>query len=363
MNRNLENNPRKTLLVINYAMDSNNGIFSHQIEVVRRLSNSLEKVVVITNSYNINEPLPHNVEVFKVNWVANKNLINVFRYLSALRRAVNNIDNLIIFSHMTEVQSAVISIWTYIKKIPHYLWYAHASKSLPLRICHVFLDSIITSTPGSCPFSDSKVIAIGQGVDETIFGNRKRNHPVTRDSIKAITIGRLDPSKKLETLISLTCDSDFSKNFSKLTIIGKASLGNENYEQSLKNAYKSFVNLGKLEFLGSVTRDRLPEYLDSSDLFIHAFEGSLDKTLVEATMCRVPVITCNLEYQREFGSWSSGLQDTQHSSLISELQHYLSLNPINIIDIVEKRGIRAAQSHSLEHWTNSLVRIICGGEA
>ena len=353
---------RKSLLIMNYAMNSSDPVFAHQIEVVRRLSSYFPKITVITNSYNSDELLPANVNVLQVDWKINKDLSNAIRFLAAFNAARRELGNYVIFSHMTEVQSALISFWTFVNRVPHFLWYAHTSKSFALRICHKFLNSIITSTAGSCPYSDSHIVPIGQGIDETVFGRASKSSFKTKESFDAITVGRIDPSKNLEKLIFLTCESDFSQTFSKLTIIGKASPGNEAYERDLRSKFERYIEIGKLEFLGSVDRKSLPKYLEASDLFIHAFEGSLDKTLVEATMLNVPVISSNLEYQREFGAWSKDSTTKLAFRLAEEVKSFLTLNSRQIKGIVETRAHLAKERHSLGQWVSSLVTLLSGGE-
>ncbi len=64
--------------------------------------------------------------------------------------------------------------------------------------------------------------------------------------------------------------------------------------------------------------------LQTYDCFIHSFQGSLDKTIVEATFLGLPVITINNEYRNIFGSWNL-TNKGMNNSLKDEAQLLLNL--------------------------------------
>jgi hypothetical protein len=91
--------------------------------------------------------------------------------------------------------------------------------------------------------------------------------------------------------------------------------------------------------------------LSSFDFFIHAFEGSLDKTLIEATLSGIPVITSNLEYSKDFGSWTG-------ATTLNLVDEYLAITTLTDFEIsreLERRYAVAASKHSLTQWTDRLV--------
>jgi hypothetical protein len=101
----------------------------------------------------------------------------------------------------------------------------------------------------------------------------------------------------------------------------------------------------------------LPEILQTYDCFIHSFQGSLDKTIVEATFSGLPVITINNEYRKTFGSWN--LIDTgMNNSLKDEAQLLLNLDFDKRQSEVNRRYEVALEQHELTGWIDRLVSIL-----
>ena len=88
--------------------------------------------------------------------------------------------------------------------------------------------------------------------------------------------------------------------------------------------------------------------------FFHAYIGSLDKTLIESTMCRVPVITINPEYLEIFGTWSN----LDEITLVDEYTAMRKLTQVELKAELNRRVELAVQNHSLEHWINLLMEIL-----
>lgn len=346
----------KFLLVINYAMDSSHPIFAHQIEVVRRLASYFEGIHVITNSLSEKEILPKNVHVHVADWRNDSNLRNATRFMILFYTVARRLQKFAIFSHMTEVQSFLIAPFVWLKSIPHFLWYAHKSNSPYLRFAYPFLSGVITSTSGSCPIKSRKVSLIGQGVDETIFLRQDFLIYSPKQKLRAISIGRIDPSKRIEEIIENTVVGKFSNSFDSLTLIGSSSLENKSYEQSLIDSYAAYTSRGLISFEGKVKRDELPNCMDRSDVFVHAFFGSLDKTLVEATLYGLPVITSNMEYLKEFGSWTPNWKSG--TTLSHQVESFLALSSEDVRSEVIRRQKVAIQKHSLSGWIERLMILL-----
>ena len=118
----------------------------------------------------------------------------------------------------------------------------------------------------------------------------------------------------------------------------------------------SYLIWDLLKIISSISRKDIPRKLSESDVFIHAFQGSLDKTLVEATMTGLPVVTINLEYRKIFGSWTSDPE----ASLQQELEGYLSAieGDYDLKSELHRRYIVALTLHSENHWVSALAKIL-----
>lgn len=342
------------LLVINYAMDEKSQVFSHQVEVVNKLADKYDQVSVLTGligTYKVSS----NVKVFSCNWIPGKRFTSLFRFMMKFLQLLGSNKFTCIFSHMTSVQSTFISPITRVLRIRHYLWYAHTSDNIYLQISRQLTNGIITSTPGSCPIKGRKVYAIGQSVDSKVFDKKlELETPI----IKLIHIGRFDPSKNIESIVAEIKKLKDEHPGLKLNIIGSPSSNKfQHYMESVKSKFMADVQIGWLTFTPAIERIKLPNELKKYDCFVHAFQGSLDKTLVEATLAAIPVVTVNKEYLKIFGKWSNSNSDNQ-ITLTSELGFILNLDAAAITKEVDRRYEIARTNHDMEGWINRLVNVL-----
>ena len=342
------------LLIINYAMDEKSQVFSHQVDLVNKLADKYENVSVLTGSIGSCK-VPSNVEVISYNWIQGKRLSSSLRFVFKFLQVLSKKKISCLFSHMTSVQSALISPITRVFRIKHYLWYAHTSNNIYLLISRVFTNGIITSTPGSCPIKGRKVFAIGQSVDSNVFNRKsKLETPIT----KLIHIGRFDPSKNIEEIVNGVKLLRFDFPALNLNIVGSPSSDKfQEYMELVKTKFVTDVQLGWLTFTPGIERRKIPDELKKYDCFVHAFQGSLDKTLVEATLSAIPVVTINNEYIKIFGKWNSSDSDNS-TSLVSELKSLLNLGLTTIAKEVDYRYETARNNHDSKGWVNRLVNVL-----
>jgi glycosyltransferase involved in cell wall biosynthesis len=222
-------------------------------------------------------------------------------------------------------------------------------------ISRALTNGIITSTPGSCPIKGRKVFAIGQSVDSKVFDKKSRlDTPIN----KLIHIGRFDPSKNIEEIVVVVKRLRDSYPALNLNIVGSPS--SEKFQEHMKLVKSKFltdVQQGWLIFTPGIERRKIPDELKKNDCFIHAFQGSLDKTLVEATLTAIPVATINNEYIKIFGKWNSSDSDNS-ASLVSELGYLLNLGSNTITKEVDRRHEIARRDHDSEGWVNRLVNVL-----
>ena len=349
-----QNLQASNLLVINYAMDEKSQVFSHQIELVNQLSAKFDQITVLTARIGVCNT-EKNVKVISFDWVEGKRVSSLLRFLRIFVKTTRSKNFTVLFSHMTSVQSAFISPITKIIKLKHYLWYAHSSDNIFLRVASLLSDGIITSTPGSCPLTGSKIYPIGQSIDSNKF---RKKSPSTQFVRKLVHIGRFDPSKNIKEIIYEV--KKLRSNFPDLTleVIGSPSSNRfKDYEVIVKAKFNSEVQLGWLKFTSHIPRNLLPEILQTYDCFIHSFQGSLDKTIIEATFSGLPVVTINREYRKIFGNWNlndSGMND----SLQDEAQLLLTLDSSKRQSEVNRRYEVALEQHELTGWVERLFGIL-----
>jgi len=360
MFKRVSNRSAQDLLVIAYAFDPTSMVFSHQYRLICKLSEEFKHVFVLANEVDPTAEKPKNVTTLDLKWKPKKKLRNAFYLYQAFFSVYSKCPNFILFSFMTETHSMALGPLTKLMNIRHVLWYAHVSSPLRFRIAKQFVNRIVTSTLESIPpnlkNSNNQVVAIGQMVDDKTFHfNKLRDYG---RKYRWIHVGRIDPSKKIEYLIFL-----FKRHLEKYPsstfhIIGKSTIGNRDYEGALKSSFSSEIASGQLIFKGKQTQVQIKDILDESDLFIHAFLGSLDKSLIEATMSGITVITQNKAYLKHFGSLKNSplIEDNAMDFLQSEIDFWYETNANQLELTAVRRSEVARSSHSMNQWIENLVR-------
>ena len=338
------------LLVFNYVMDRTHPALAHQVDVVEGLAKNFTSVTVLTGAHNY-KPSFQNINVISTNWVPGKNVRNVLSFYYHFFQVIRRRNYSSVFSHMTLVQSSLVAPILRVLRIKHYVWYAHAKKTFFLSWTYFWVNAILTSTRGSCPLQGSKIVYLGQSINPQQFPPRKSLAFPLR---KCVHVGRMDPSKNLELIIS-TIDAHRS-TFSNLTLtlIGNPSTStSQEYLQNLKETWAKEIQNGWLQFENAVPHSRVREKLLEHDIFIHAFSGSLDKSLLEATLTAMPVVTINQEYLNEFDYWG-----VENSALGSELNALLEFDQEKLFDGIEIRIQIALKNHSFVNWISNLLLIL-----
>lgn len=325
---------RKHLLVINFSMDANHSALSHQQEVVAKLSERFQHVTVITGEAPT-APIPINVEVQSIKWFAGRPVRNGARLIFKFIQILIQDRPSVVFSHMVPIHAAVTAPISRLFKVRHVLWYAHAVTPMSLRFANLFVDQILTSTPGSCNLTSRKVTPIGQGVDSKLFQFRTRSF----ESLENILyVGRTDASKNIPEIIDAVANAKLLFPKLQLAIVGGGP------------ALSGNLNLSWVHAQGRAIRSELPLVYGNADVFIHAFRGSLDKVLVEAALSGIPVVTENDEFQKIFRIF--GIRSTPISG---QLMNLLSSDKSTISEIVESNYQTALIKHELAGWITKIV--------
>ncbi len=349
------------LIVVNYSMNSKSLVFSHQRDVVLELSHYFDEVEVFTTETS-SEFLPNNVNVVHVPWKAHSPLRNVFTILKLLYPALVNSRTSVLFTHMTDIHAAIVSPLTWLLRIRHVLWYAHANNSRYLVWASFFVSKIVSSTSGSCnlKLNRSKVCYINQGIRHTDFSYYARTDKRLR---KILYYGRFDPSKNIHLFPRLVYELNRSQNSYNLTLFGKPSnVEAEKYFLDLKLLKKVKSGESSITFNGPIERVLIADTAREYDIFVNLFSGSLDKTLIEATFMGMPVVTWNREYCLQFGTWSGLSVSETLEFIIHEFKAIDSLTVTELNKEINKRLHLAKISHTFDGWINQLVGLLKDGK-
>jgi glycosyltransferase involved in cell wall biosynthesis len=334
-------------------MRSTSSVFSHQIENAVELSKYFEKVIVLTGDAG-SAPGEGNVHIRSYNWIPGNKATSAIRFLLVFMVTMVEFRPRVIFSHMTEVQSTLISPITRMLGIKHFLWFAHAHKSIYLQWCHLWCNGIITSTQQSCPISGKKIHYVGQSINLDNFKRVIFDYESVEDYVH---VGRLDKSKNIDMIIESFLSTTQDK-VASLTFIGDSSTSQDRcYIEEIKLRFNEHISGKRIAFLEGIPRKLLPEVLANFDCFLHAFKGSLDKAVLEATAVGLPVITVNSGFLEEFSSWGAV---SSQPNLIQEILAFTSLSPNDRATIMNNRVERVISQHSIGSWGVRVSKILLG---
>lgn len=296
------------LLVVTQVVDQEDsilGFFVRWIEEFATYCEHIEVVCLKEGRYS----LPTNVRVHSLGKEGGisraKYPLNFYRYVWGLR---HNYDA--VFVHMNPEYIVLGGFFWRLWNKRVALWYTHKSVNLKLRIAIAFADVIFTASRESFRLQSKKVHILGHGIDTNFFS--PDTSIMRGDWI--LSVGRLMPSKRHDLAIQKAVQDGVV-----LRIIG------EGPERARLEALANTLH-AKVQFLGALTQSQLRDEYRRAAYLIHTSEtGSLDKVVLEALACGLPVRTndpalkalesANAAYVREHHSLSALVPH-----ILSELQ-------------------------------------------
>lgn len=273
------------LLICTQVVDRNHpilGFFHRWVEEFAKHCDSVHIICLQEGEHH----LPANVEVHSLGKESGssrlKYLWRFYRYSWRLRHEYD-----VVFVHMNQVYVLLgAPLWRALGKRVA-LWYMHGtvSKSLvaAVRLTHV----IFSGSAESFRVPTDKLVVTGHGIDTDHFAP----HAVHKD-IDLITVGRITSSKNLEAMLELLAEVRKVQH-ATLTIVGAPNTREEIAHQEQLVVAAAALGVGDaVHWYGKATQAELPSLLNRAKVFIHtAKNGSLDKAILEAMACGVPVVS------------------------------------------------------------------------
>jgi len=348
------------LLIITQILDRNDPLLGFFHEWIREFAKQFKDLIVIClqkDEYN----LPKNVKVLSLGKKSARNnlyhshvicrLALLFRFYKYIYRERKNYDA--VFIHMNQIYVILGSLFWKLWKKKISLWYAHGHVDWRLKLAERITNIIFTSTKEGFRIKSKKVKIVGQGIDIEKFKPiaRKENYV-----FKIISISRISPSKDCETLIKAIKNLK-NINFEVEIIGGVSLLEDENYLKKLKKLISEKGLGDAIKFLGPKPNKEIIEYLQSADLFVNMSQtGSLDKAVLEAMACRLPVLTCNEALGSVLGKYGEALMypKKDFKTLAEKIDFIINLNAEEKDKTTKDLRQIVVENHSL----NSLIKKI-----
>jgi glycosyltransferase involved in cell wall biosynthesis len=349
-------------------MNQNHPIFAHQQEIVNELCKYFSNVHVISilDNHEIScNSLDLKFSHCALGWDELGKVAKVWNFTKIFVACLYKFRPHVVFFHMTELPAALTFPLLSFTRIRRVLWYAHTSNSFYFKIASRFSSRVATSTLSSIPISfrhNKKLTTLGQSINQNHFLRSRSLATYNGNPTNFIHVGRLDYSKNIQRICETFLNYAQVHTRAKLFLVGTQTKKNTTYLNEIKSKFQHSIDLNLITFSGHVPRRSLPAEYEKSDVFLHAFEGSLDKSLVEATFMKIPVVTTNQGYINEFGSWQDPSAHKYVIDLDVELSSLIHSAPNSVNEELERRYLIAVKRHSLDSWIKKLVGILVSDE-
>lgn len=348
------------LLVITQKVDledSNLGFFHCWLE---KFAQKLDKLYVIClwqGKYN----LPQNTIVYSMGKERGySKLSQLFRLQKFLLRHLKEVDG--VFIHMCPIYAVASYPLVKIFRKKMILWYVHKSVNPTLKLAEKCVDKILTASPESCRLKNRKKIEVlGHGIDNKLFKPLFSNpEPRIPNTFKILFAGRVAPIKDLETLIKaidILVNQRSIKNI-EVKIIGELV---DNYGKKYFEKLKNLVQENKLgnyiQFLGGVPHREIVSFYRQSDIFVNLSPtGGMDKAVLEAMACGIPVLVCNKTFEKDLAKFKDILifQEKTPQDLAKKI---LSIKEINRAEVSNYLKDQVVKRHNLDNLISKIVDV------
>jgi glycosyltransferase involved in cell wall biosynthesis len=169
-------------------------------------------------------------------------------------------------------------------------WKAHPAVSRSMAFYARWCDDLVfTSTPSAFPLELANVRVVGQGIDTERF---RIERSAARGDL--VTACRIAPRKRIGEMVAAVVEAN--RRFGtehRLDVYGPTLAGDEEYAEELDALIDRLDARAWITLRGPVAHDRLPAVLNGHRAFLNFAETALDRSVVEAMACGLPVISTN----------------------------------------------------------------------
>ena len=179
---------------------------------------------------------------------------------------------------------------------------------------------------------------------------------------KITSVGRITLSKDYETLIKATERlKENGLNF-RVEIAGQpATKGDLAYLEHLKEIIKNKNLADIFKFIGPIANKNLPPFLQSANLFVNmSHTGSLDKAILEAMACGLPVLTCNEALKNVLGNYADRFMYPKKDDkvLAEKISLIISLSAGEVEFISADMRKIVVENHGLDKFIDKLASVL-----
>lgn len=352
------------LLIFNLKTDADDAVLGFTTDWINALARKSTKVTVITMMAG-RIAVANNVSVYSVGkedgYSEPRRLVKFYQVLLHLLRS-EKVDAC--FAHMMPL-FAVLG-WPVLRLygIPVVLWYAHSHVSFQLRIATRLVDRVVASSPSGFRISTPKFRSIGQGIDVERFAPPTRADRPHGEKLVLLTVGRISPVKRLDVVLdAIALLSADMKSKLEMRFVGNAlDSSGERYEKFLKQRVSELGLQDIVRFSPAAPFHSVQQVYQDADVFINSSDtDSIDKTVLEAMSCGLPVVTSNAAFfdvlgQKLAESWCIRKNDS--AALAQRIQQLINMSGHDRLVLGMTLRNIVIRDHSLPSLVERLIQQI-----
>ncbi|MEY4433256.1 MAG: hypothetical protein RLZZ44_1390 [Bacteroidota bacterium] len=338
------------LIIYNLAMDLDSTVLASNFDWVEAFAKRFKKVTVFTTQLGRIKDIP-NVKIIQVGGKSNVGRLKaVFRLIFGFLMVSMKKEEKYIFYHMSHKPAVILGLLYKFLRCRQVLWYSHSKQTLGLVLATKFVDNIVSTNVETFPLKNPKFVSVGHGIKISKFENSKDSNLESRDSSGFVAIGRVVPIKNIETMIEALQNQNTS-----LTLIGEIS--DQQYYQNLKVQALSYGVT--LEHIAPVVQESLPQILRQYSFAINCTPKSVDKAILEATICGLIPISENIAVLDSTGMnkyWSE--KNMNFPSIKEQVVFLLSLKNYEVEELSSKIKLETIKNNDLDMTISKIVSLL-----
>ena len=267
------------------------------------------------------------------------------------------------FAHMQPLFSVMGAPFLKLYGVPITLWYTHKAVTHKLQQAERVVHRVVTASPESFRIDSEKVRVVGHGIDTQFFNPTDRTPP---DKFTVLSVSRIAPIKRLETIIEAArlLKNEGSQDF-RLRIVGNIYPHDEPYARQLRDLVATYDLSDVVEFAGEVPHHQIAESYQQASVMVNMSNtGSVDKAVLEAMACGIPVITANEAFEPILARWGHQLLTPMDAPevLAERIQRVAALSPTERQRLGQDLRQLVIHEHSLDRLTEILLSVFRTGE-
>ncbi|MDD9954681.1 MAG: glycosyltransferase family 4 protein [Anaerolineaceae bacterium] len=349
------------LLWFNLATDADAPNLGFTTEWINALAQHCEYIDVISMRVG-RVDVAANVRVFSLGkergFSEARRAFRFYRLLWALLRARRHDA---CFAHMQPLFAVMAAPLLRLHGVPLTLWYAHRAVTMRLRLAVMAATRVVSSSREGFRLSDGKLRITGQGIDVDRFTPADP----AQGPFTLMSLGRIAPVKRLETLLSAAqLMAEHGARF-KLRVLGTVYPQDRQYACDLRAQVNRDGLNDFVEFAGAVPHDQVPAELHRAHVMVNlSATGSIDKAVLEAMACGIPVVSANEAFVEMLSPWGGQLlaPPDDPKALAQRIQALMAMESCARVALGEELRSLVERDHSMQHLVENLVSVLRGGE-